>query len=253
MGNKRKPVPDKIEDERTPSPDQLRTLRTFLVRFRHEAADEGLWPGAATMPEMAGRSRAVGALVALDEVLRRVFPRYGDMTGEGWSWYWWAELRHTAKVLHHAVRHLRDSWPVYRPVDGELEQHLTEYVTTDIAARVTGAELPPVPEGVAGVLARCVERLDEVLANGVADAAERALFTDLQKAILEALDGTALTQSKLEDVTKVDRGQLQRENGLKGLMKRGLVKNQRAGRVGYYRPDAPPPDRLIRPRTDGDS
>jgi hypothetical protein len=67
--------------------------------------------------------------------------------------------------------------------------------------------------------------------------------TPLQKEILMALDGKALTQSKLEEATKTDRAQLQRKNGLKGLISSGRVVHGGRG-VGYFRPDAPPPSAM---------
>jgi hypothetical protein len=64
--------------------------------------------------------------------------------------------------------------------------------------------------------------------------------SDLQRQILQKLDGKALTLDALVSKLHVDRSRLHRD-GLKELMARGLVKNSR--RVGgYYRPDAPPPE-----------
>lgn len=67
--------------------------------------------------------------------------------------------------------------------------------------------------------------------------------SEYQAAILQALDFRALRSDAL--VTELDRmgengdrTRLWKARGIKELVDRGLVKNDR--RVGYYRPDAPP-------------
>jgi hypothetical protein len=60
-----------------------------------------------------------------------------------------------------------------------------------------------------------------------------------EERILEALEGNALTASKLQDALITDRKRLYRD-GLNELKAEGLVRKWRGGR-GYYRPDAPPP------------
>jgi DNA-binding IclR family transcriptional regulator len=60
----------------------------------------------------------------------------------------------------------------------------------------------------------------------------------LQEGILQLLDQKALTLDALVAKLGVDRSNLHRY-GIKELKQRGLVANHR--RVGYYRPDAPPP------------
>ena len=63
--------------------------------------------------------------------------------------------------------------------------------------------------------------------------------SDLQERILEVLQQKALTLDALAVKLDVDRSALYRD-GIKELMQRGLIANNR--RVGgYYRPDAPPP------------
>jgi hypothetical protein len=64
--------------------------------------------------------------------------------------------------------------------------------------------------------------------------------TPQQRAILLALDGRALRQDQLEAVTGYDRRQLHRESGLTGLRRRDKVRHNR--RLGYFRPDSPPPE-----------
>jgi hypothetical protein len=60
-----------------------------------------------------------------------------------------------------------------------------------------------------------------------------------QRAILDALDGVALRTDALG--AKVgDRGRLFKRNGIKELREQGLV--DRHPSVGFYRPDAPPPE-----------
>jgi hypothetical protein len=102
---------------------------------------------------------------------------------------------------------------------------------------------------VAGVLDRCVGRLDEALLLGVADTTDTVVLTPFQKVILKALDGKALTLIRLEAATGLDRARLFRPNALKGLRlpMLDLVRSQRG--VGYYRPDAPPPDTVLAPPT----
>lgn len=81
-------------------------------------------------------------------------------------------------------------------------------------------------------------------ANGThrpaAGPAEPFVPTPTQRAVLDALDGRALRQTRLEEVTRVDRAMLHRPTGLKGLRAAGLVAHH--PRLGYYRPDCPPPD-----------
>lgn len=70
--------------------------------------------------------------------------------------------------------------------------------------------------------------------------AARRLFipTQAQQDILEALDGKALTGDALAAKLDVDRRGVMRS--LAELREHGLVENRQ--RVGYYRPDAPPPE-----------
>ncbi len=71
------------------------------------------------------------------------------------------------------------------------------------------------------------------------------LLSPTQRAILDALDGRALKKEDLAEAVfrRRDQGnRLYRFPGIKELMKRGLVKNVRP--IGYYRPDAPPPDAI---------
>jgi hypothetical protein len=67
--------------------------------------------------------------------------------------------------------------------------------------------------------------------------------TPVQAAILKVLDGRALRQAELERETGYDRRQLQRETGLGRLRGRGMVRLNR--RIGFYRPDAPPPGFVV--------
>jgi hypothetical protein len=84
-------------------------------------------------------------------------------------------------------------------------------------------------------------------AAAVASVEPRVPFipSELQEAILAALNGKALTLDALTLKLHVDRSTLHRD-GIKELRAQGLIDNHR--RVGgYFRPDAPPPkyaDRL---------
>ncbi len=63
--------------------------------------------------------------------------------------------------------------------------------------------------------------------------------TDLQRAIMAALDGQALTTEKLANkVSGGDTSRLYKPGGFKELRAVGLIKHKR--QVGFYRPDAPP-------------
>lgn len=62
--------------------------------------------------------------------------------------------------------------------------------------------------------------------------------TPLQRAILEALDGSAMKQAALERALKTNRRVLHRPTGLIDLFDSGRVCKHR--RLGYYRPDRPP-------------
>ncbi len=70
---------------------------------------------------------------------------------------------------------------------------------------------------------------------------EPFIATPLQAAILKALDGRALKKQPLADeVCKGEGTTLYRPGGLKELRERKKVDHK--SRVGFYRPDAPPPD-----------
>jgi hypothetical protein len=65
--------------------------------------------------------------------------------------------------------------------------------------------------------------------------------TPLQEGILEALKGKALRTDALANKVGCHRNQLfQRPGGLHELREHGMVDNHH--RIGYYRPDAPPPE-----------
>ncbi|HBO43596.1 MAG TPA: hypothetical protein DD670_06640 [Planctomycetaceae bacterium] len=74
----------------------------------------------------------------------------------------------------------------------------------------------------------------------------RCIPSHLQKAILKALDGRALKKMAL--AAEVCGGEangnlLYRPGGMKELREAGLVQNKRS--VGFFRPDAPPPDAIL--------
>jgi biotin operon repressor len=64
--------------------------------------------------------------------------------------------------------------------------------------------------------------------------------TELQRRILQKLDGKVLTLDALAQKLETDRSRVHRD-GIKELKDRGFVKNNRR-LGGYYRPDSPPPD-----------
>ncbi len=68
---------------------------------------------------------------------------------------------------------------------------------------------------------------------------ESQVPTRLQLEILNVLNGNALTKEKLAFKLACDPGTLYKPGGIKELLKRGLVKNDRKV-GGYYRPDCPP-------------
>jgi hypothetical protein len=64
--------------------------------------------------------------------------------------------------------------------------------------------------------------------------------TDFQEAILEALEGKALRTDALAAKVGDRRRLFRHPGGIKELIEQGLVKHH--DRLGYYRPDAPPPE-----------
>lgn len=71
---------------------------------------------------------------------------------------------------------------------------------------------------------------------------------ELQKAIMKALDGKALTKDALaKKVCGGDGSRLYKARTIQELMEARLVVNKRG--VGYYRPDAPPPDSILAKKT----
>lgn len=60
-----------------------------------------------------------------------------------------------------------------------------------------------------------------------------------QRGILEALKGKALRTEPLGDAVKDRRRLFKHPGGLKELREQGLVDHH--NRIGYFRPDAPPP------------
>lgn len=64
---------------------------------------------------------------------------------------------------------------------------------------------------------------------------------EVQAGVLAALEGKALTTDALAAKVPCDRRQLFRKpGGLEELKGQGLIRNH--PRLGYYRPDAPPPE-----------
>jgi hypothetical protein len=86
-------------------------------------------------------------------------------------------------------------------------------------------------------------RLEAGLQRLLPKAPEPFVPTPLQKKILEALDGRALRSEPLANEIKTDKRKLYRQGKNLGpldeLEKYGLVTKHR--RLGYYRPDRPPP------------
>jgi len=62
----------------------------------------------------------------------------------------------------------------------------------------------------------------------------------VQKLILEALDGKALKKEGLAEACAVDPSRLYKSGRLEELKRLGMVHHRKG--VGYYRPDAPPPE-----------
>jgi hypothetical protein len=75
-----------------------------------------------------------------------------------------------------------------------------------------------------------------------AHAQEKAFIpTDVQERILIALEGRALTTDALAAAAGVDRSTpFKHPGGLKELREHGLVRH--TPRLGFWRPDAPPPE-----------
>ena len=66
------------------------------------------------------------------------------------------------------------------------------------------------------------------------------ITSDLQKRILNALDGRSLTAQKLADEIGIDTSRLYESGGIKDLMQLGYVKNARGKGRGYSYVDSPP-------------
>lgn len=69
---------------------------------------------------------------------------------------------------------------------------------------------------------------------------ENFVPTATQDAILDALAGKALRTDALAARVDCDRRTLFKPNGIKELVQAGWVRHHR--RLGYYRPDDPPPE-----------
>jgi hypothetical protein len=85
--------------------------------------------------------------------------------------------------------------------------------------------------------------------------AQRLILTPLQSSILRSLDRKALKKEKLAEACELkDGSRLYRQGGIHELRDAGLVAHRDG--VGYYRPDAPPPNAvqlgqsLISPQSD---
>jgi hypothetical protein len=120
-----------------------------------------------------------------------------------------------------ARRHVREQYP---PLDGPVKVciHLAanlELISVTVEA-VPGRGGPP---------ARPARRPAEAWGP-----------TPTQRAILTALDGVALRTAGLAEVLGGDRLALFRAGGIGELRDRGFVAHE--PRIGYYRPDAPPPE-----------
>ncbi|MGI6417626.1 MAG: hypothetical protein ACOX1P_18385 [Thermoguttaceae bacterium] len=69
-------------------------------------------------------------------------------------------------------------------------------------------------------------------------------LTPLQRAIMKALEGRALTKQALaNEVSKGEGRMFYRPGGLLELRLHGLVDHRKG--VGFFRPDAPPPDSVF--------
>jgi hypothetical protein len=73
-----------------------------------------------------------------------------------------------------------------------------------------------------------------------ADEYQPFIPTAFQKAILKALEGKALRARALGAAVGESASWLYRPGGMTELRERGLVEQHE--RLGYYRPDAPPPE-----------
>lgn len=71
-------------------------------------------------------------------------------------------------------------------------------------------------------------------------AAEPFVPNVIQRAVLDALDGKAMTSTKLGDLVGDKRRLFKKPGGLEELRAEGLVEHH--SRLGYYRPDSPPPE-----------
>lgn len=105
----------------------------------------------------------------------------------------------------------------------------------------------PASDSDLGAVVRSLIRANRELADalekvvGPADLSAAFVPTDNQQAILAALKGKALRTDAIANKVTCNRRSLFKDpGGLPELIEEGLVSHHR--RVGYYRPDAPPPD-----------
>lgn len=132
-----------------------------------------------------------------------------------------------ARTLAELLDHAREFAAIHFP--GAALEELGLRFTN---ARPFRAPVPPAPAPAPA----------PVTPSGPGPAAEDVWVpTDAQACILEALDGKALRSDALAHRADVDRRTLfRRPGGLQELRDRGLVEHH--DRLGYYRPDCPPPE-----------
>jgi hypothetical protein len=196
---------------------------------------DALRQSAAAVREMPGRTCQISGrtFVHVDDYAvweRRRVPddlSSPGMRGDGIAWARWNAWVHAnanggvVEVAGHHVSGLGDKWDVR---DGEA---LRIYPSSGQAELALGERL------------RALDQLSTAALRAAARSSPKSVYTDLQRRILTALAGRAMTADDLKDVLGCDRGTLFKPGGINELRDRGEVVNDRKV-GGYFRPDCPP-------------
>jgi hypothetical protein len=112
----------------------------------------------------------------------------------------------------------------------------------DLVVRIDALEKQP--EVQVHIRQRAMENLRQPAPETavVEDETVQFIPTPLQETVLDTLNGKAMKKEALAETLKIDSSRLYRQGGIKELMDLKMVDNLRG--IGYYRPDAPPPNAL---------
>ena len=143
-----------------------------------------------------------------------------------------AEIR---KLYREARERILSFVPLARSVLHDFPEAIDPYIgLQDICAWCEDslreqAAAPATPTGAANVIEVHTDRISEAFVLG-----------PRQKSIMERLSGRAMRTRALAKELHIDQPSLYKRDGIKELKDKGLVKLH--SKIGYYRPDAPPPE-----------